>query len=76
MICVVALELTERLSDVFPLCPPLCVQLSVSSLFRGLDLQLLQPTSLSLLYSGTPLANDSTVTLDPMEISTYKLKIC
>ena len=58
------------------LCVLPSVQLSVSSLFRGLDLQLLQPTSLSLLYSGTPLANDSTVTLDPMEISTYKLKIC
>ncbi|XP_063052650.1 alpha-mannosidase 2x [Engraulis encrasicolus] len=50
-------------------------QVSVSSLFRGLDLQLLQPTSLSLLYGGAPLANDSSVTLEPMEISTYKLKL-
>ncbi|XP_062403410.1 alpha-mannosidase 2x [Sardina pilchardus] len=50
-------------------------QLAVSSLFRGLDLQLLQPTSLSLLYPGTPLANDSAITLEPMDISTYKLKL-
>ncbi|XP_041966590.1 LOW QUALITY PROTEIN: alpha-mannosidase 2x [Alosa sapidissima] len=50
-------------------------QLTMSSLFRGLDLQLLQPTSLSLLYPGTPLANDSAITLEPMEISTYKLKL-
>ncbi|XP_030621730.1 alpha-mannosidase 2x isoform X2 [Chanos chanos] len=50
-------------------------QLSISGLFRGLELQLLQPMSLSLMYSAAPLANDSTVTLDPMEISAYKLKL-
>uniref|UniRef100_A0A7N8XP04 mannosyl-oligosaccharide 1,3-1,6-alpha-mannosidase n=1 Tax=Mastacembelus armatus TaxID=205130 RepID=A0A7N8XP04_9TELE len=50
-------------------------QLSVSGLFKNLDLQLLQPMSLTLMHSSTPLANDSTISLDPMEISTFKLKL-
>ncbi|XP_034032719.1 alpha-mannosidase 2x isoform X1 [Thalassophryne amazonica] len=50
-------------------------QLSVSGLFKNLDLQLLQPVSLTLMYASTPLANDSTVSLDPMEVSAYKLKL-
>uniref|UniRef100_A0A672LF11 mannosyl-oligosaccharide 1,3-1,6-alpha-mannosidase n=1 Tax=Sinocyclocheilus grahami TaxID=75366 RepID=A0A672LF11_SINGR len=51
-------------------------QLSISGLFRGLDLQLLQPMSLSLMHSQPPLSNDSSVNLEPMEISAYKLKLC
>uniref|UniRef100_A0A8C7XYG9 mannosyl-oligosaccharide 1,3-1,6-alpha-mannosidase n=1 Tax=Oryzias sinensis TaxID=183150 RepID=A0A8C7XYG9_9TELE len=50
-------------------------QLNVSSLFKNLDLQLLQPVSLTLMYSSTPLANHSTISLDPMEISAFKLKL-
>ncbi|XP_077452238.1 alpha-mannosidase 2x isoform X1 [Stigmatopora argus] len=50
-------------------------QMNVSGLFKNLDLQLLQPTSLTLMYSSPPLANTSTVSLDPMEISTFKLKL-
>uniref|UniRef100_A0A671Y3G4 Alpha-mannosidase n=1 Tax=Sparus aurata TaxID=8175 RepID=A0A671Y3G4_SPAAU len=50
-------------------------QLSVSGLFKNLDLQLLQPTSLTLMHSGAPLANDSSISLDPMEISAFKLKL-
>nr|XP_043892060.1 alpha-mannosidase 2x isoform X3 [Solea senegalensis] len=50
-------------------------QLSISGLFKNLDLQLLQPMSLTLMHSGSPLANDSTVSLDPMEISAFKLKL-
>lgn len=50
-------------------------QLSVSGLFRNLDLHLLQPMSLSLMYSGSPLANDTTISLDPMEISTFRVKL-
>uniref|UniRef100_A0A8D3E5P5 Alpha-mannosidase n=1 Tax=Scophthalmus maximus TaxID=52904 RepID=A0A8D3E5P5_SCOMX len=50
-------------------------QLSVSGLFRDLDLQLLQPMSLTLMHPGTPLANDSSLSLDPMEISAFKLKL-
>ncbi|XP_042571064.1 alpha-mannosidase 2x-like [Cyprinus carpio] len=51
-------------------------QLSISGLFRGLDLQLLQPMSLSLMHSQPPLSNDSSINLEPMEISAYKLKLC
>uniref|UniRef100_A0A8C7LVW5 Uncharacterized protein n=1 Tax=Oncorhynchus mykiss TaxID=8022 RepID=A0A8C7LVW5_ONCMY len=50
-------------------------QLGVSSLFRNLDLQLLQPVSLSLMYSSPPLANDSSISLEPMEISAFRLKL-
>ncbi|XP_041853892.1 alpha-mannosidase 2x [Melanotaenia boesemani] len=50
-------------------------QLNISSLFKNLDLQLLQPMSLTLMHSSSPLANDSTISLDPMEISTFKLKL-
>uniref|UniRef100_A0A8C7JUH7 Alpha-mannosidase n=1 Tax=Oncorhynchus kisutch TaxID=8019 RepID=A0A8C7JUH7_ONCKI len=49
--------------------------LGVSSLFRNLDLQLLQPVSLSLMYSSPPLANDSSISLEPMEISAFRLKL-
>ncbi|XP_051976058.1 alpha-mannosidase 2x isoform X2 [Xyrauchen texanus] len=51
-------------------------QLSVPGLFRGLDLHLLQPMSLSLMHSQPPLSNDSSVSLEPMELSAYKLKLC
>ncbi|KAM8861457.1 alpha-mannosidase 2x isoform 2-T2 [Synchiropus picturatus] len=50
-------------------------QVSISGLFKNLDLQLLQPTSLTLMHSSPPLANDSAVSLEPMEISTFKLKL-
>uniref|UniRef100_A0A669F496 Alpha-mannosidase n=1 Tax=Oreochromis niloticus TaxID=8128 RepID=A0A669F496_ORENI len=33
------------------------------------------PMSLTLMHSGTPLANNTTITLDPMEISAFKLKL-
>lgn len=50
-------------------------KLSVSNLFKNVDLQLLQPMSLTLMHSSMPLANDSTISLDPMEISAFKLKL-
>uniref|UniRef100_A0A3Q2DSS8 mannosyl-oligosaccharide 1,3-1,6-alpha-mannosidase n=1 Tax=Cyprinodon variegatus TaxID=28743 RepID=A0A3Q2DSS8_CYPVA len=50
-------------------------RLGVWSLFKNLDLQLLQPMSLTLMHSSMPLANDSTISLDPMEISAFKLKL-
>ncbi|KAI4826042.1 hypothetical protein KUCAC02_021698 [Chaenocephalus aceratus] len=49
--------------------------LSVSGLFQTLDLQLLQPMSLTLMHPSTPLTNDSSISLDPMEISAFKLKL-
>uniref|UniRef100_A0A671PXM4 Alpha-mannosidase n=1 Tax=Sinocyclocheilus anshuiensis TaxID=1608454 RepID=A0A671PXM4_9TELE len=39
-------------------------------------LVLLQPMSLSLMHSQPPLSNDSSINLEPMEISAYKLKLC
>lgn len=50
-------------------------KLTVSGLFRGLDLQSLQPMSLTLMYAGTPVSNSSTISLEPMELSTYKIKL-
>ncbi|XP_037538643.1 alpha-mannosidase 2x [Nematolebias whitei] len=50
-------------------------QLSISSLFKNVDLHLLQPMSLTLMQSSKPLANDSTISLDPMEISTFRIKL-
>lgn len=50
-------------------------QLSVSGLFRNLEVQLLQPVSLTLMHSSAPLANDSAVSLEPMELSAFKLKL-
>ncbi|XP_017278530.1 alpha-mannosidase 2x isoform X1 [Kryptolebias marmoratus] len=50
-------------------------QLSVSSLFKNVDLHLLQPMSLTLMQSSKPLANDSTISLQPMEISTFRIKL-
>ncbi|XP_036431787.1 alpha-mannosidase 2x isoform X2 [Colossoma macropomum] len=50
-------------------------KLAVSALFRGLDLQLLQPMSLTLMYSAAPLSNSSIISLEPMELSTFKLRL-
>ncbi|XP_015744480.2 alpha-mannosidase 2x isoform X2 [Python bivittatus] len=50
--------------------------LSLGSLFQGLDLISLQPSSLTLMY---PLAiaspNSTTIHLDPMEIATFRLRL-
>lgn len=59
----------------FSLLALFCLQLSVSGLFKNLDVQLLQPMSLTLMYSSPPLANESAVSLDPMEMATFKLKL-
>ncbi|XP_061825941.1 alpha-mannosidase 2x isoform X2 [Nerophis lumbriciformis] len=50
-------------------------QLNISSLFKDVELQLLQPTSLTFMYSSPPLANHSIVSLNPMDISAFKLKL-
>ena len=69
------LPLFHKLYPSLALSPCLFLQLGVSSLFRNLDLQLLQPVSLSLMYSSPPMANDSSVSLEPMEISAFRLKL-
>ncbi|XP_036400375.1 alpha-mannosidase 2x isoform X2 [Megalops cyprinoides] len=50
-------------------------KLAVAGLFQGLDVHLIQPVSLSLMYSSTPLSNGSSISLDPMEISAFRLKL-
>ncbi|KAG9352329.1 hypothetical protein JZ751_020742 [Albula glossodonta] len=50
-------------------------KLAIAGLFQGLDLHLIQPVSLSLMYSSNPLSNSSHVKLDPMEISAFRLKL-
>ncbi|KAE8618087.1 hypothetical protein XENTR_v10009274 [Xenopus tropicalis] len=51
-------------------------KLSLGSLFLGLDIGTVQPTSLTLMYSLAFPSNNSnpTVSMDPMEISTYRLR--
>nr|XP_015199115.1 PREDICTED: alpha-mannosidase 2x isoform X2 [Lepisosteus oculatus] len=49
-------------------------KLSLSGLFQALDVQSVQPMSLSLMYAGTPLSNGSLIKMDPMEISTFKIR--
>uniref|UniRef100_A0A8C9SXX2 Alpha-mannosidase n=1 Tax=Scleropages formosus TaxID=113540 RepID=A0A8C9SXX2_SCLFO len=44
-------------------------------LLQSLDVHLLQPMSLSLMFSSTPLTNTSVIHLDPMEISTFRIKL-
>uniref|UniRef100_A0A8C3B5H9 Alpha-mannosidase n=1 Tax=Cyclopterus lumpus TaxID=8103 RepID=A0A8C3B5H9_CYCLU len=74
----VLLLLTSKLTRVFCVSsrtPTRRLLTPVSGLFKNLDLQLLQPMSLTLMHASTPLANESTISLDPMEISAFKLKL-
>ncbi|KAM6426153.1 alpha-mannosidase 2x isoform 1-T1 [Liasis olivaceus] len=50
--------------------------LSLGSLFQGLDLISLQPSSLTLMYPlATASPNSTTIHLDPMEIATFRLRL-
>ncbi|KAM4747675.1 alpha-mannosidase 2x-like isoform 2-T2 [Rhinophrynus dorsalis] len=51
-------------------------KMSLGGLFLGLEVGILQPTSLTLMYSLASPSNYSnpTVSMDPMEISTYRLR--
>ncbi|XP_055518569.1 alpha-mannosidase 2x isoform X1 [Leucoraja erinacea] len=49
-------------------------KLSVGSLFQGLDVVNLQPSSLTLLYTAKPV-NSSLVFLRPMEIATFRIRM-
>ncbi|XP_060035462.1 alpha-mannosidase 2x [Erinaceus europaeus] len=50
-------------------------KVTLSSLFQGLDVGFLQPTSLTLLYPlGAP-SNSTDVSLEPMEIATFRLRL-
>uniref|UniRef100_A0A672PB92 Alpha-mannosidase n=1 Tax=Sinocyclocheilus grahami TaxID=75366 RepID=A0A672PB92_SINGR len=55
----------------------MCVSVDFACCETDEDLEfLLQPMSLSLMHSQPPLSNDSSINLEPMEISAYKLKLC
>ncbi|XP_077174306.1 alpha-mannosidase 2x isoform X3 [Paroedura picta] len=50
--------------------------LSLSSLFQGLELASVQPSSLTLMYPLAPASSNNTVIhLDPMEIATFRLRL-
>ncbi|XP_036590941.1 alpha-mannosidase 2x isoform X2 [Trichosurus vulpecula] len=50
-------------------------KVALGSLFQGLDVGFLQPTSLTLLYAlGSP-SNSMDIHLEPMEISTFRLRL-
>jgi alpha-mannosidase II len=54
------------------LSPP---QVALGSLFHGLDILFLQPTSLTLLYPLASPANSTDIYLEPMEIATFRLRL-
>lgn len=50
-------------------------QVALGSLFRGLDVGSLQPTSLTLLYPLASPSNSTDIYLEPMEIATFRLRL-
>ncbi|XP_072656505.1 alpha-mannosidase 2x isoform X3 [Canis lupus baileyi] len=48
---------------------------ALGSLFHGLDVGFLQPTSLTLLYPLAAPSNSTDVYLEPMEIATFRLRL-
>lgn len=50
-------------------------QVALGSLFHGLDVGFLQPTSLTLLYPLASPSNSTDIYLEPMEIATFRLRL-
>nr|XP_013806512.1 PREDICTED: alpha-mannosidase 2x isoform X2 [Apteryx mantelli mantelli] len=50
-------------------------KLVLGSLFQGLELSSLQPTSLTLMYPLGTAPNSTTIRLDPMEIATFRIRL-
>lgn len=50
-------------------------QVALGSLFYGLDVSFLQPTSLTLLYPLAAPANGTDLYLEPMEVATFRLRL-
>lgn len=50
-------------------------KVALGSLFHGLDVGFLQPTSLTLLYPLASPSNSTDVSLEPMEIATFRLRL-
>jgi len=53
----------------------LFLQLALGSLFQGLELSSLQPTSLTLMYPLGTASNSTNIRLDPMEIATFRIRL-
>ena len=49
--------------------------MALGSLFHGLDVVFLQPTSLTLLYPLALPSNSTDVYVEPMEIATFRLRL-
>lgn len=49
--------------------------MALGSLFHGLDVGFLQPTSLTLLYPLASPSNSTDIYLEPMEIATFRLRL-
>lgn len=54
---------------------PSSAQVALGSLFHGLDVGFLQPTSLTLLYPLASPSNSTDVYLEPMEVATFRLRL-
>lgn len=50
-------------------------KIPLSTLFKDLDINSIQETSLTLMHDGKTVARDSTLDLKPMEIYTFKVKL-
>ncbi|XP_025774517.1 alpha-mannosidase 2x [Puma concolor] len=50
-------------------------KVALGSLFHGLDVGFLQPTSLTLLYPLASPSNSTDIYLEPMEIATFRLRL-
>uniref|UniRef100_A0A8C3LCP6 Alpha-mannosidase n=1 Tax=Chrysolophus pictus TaxID=9089 RepID=A0A8C3LCP6_CHRPC len=50
-------------------------QLALGSLFQGLELGSLQPTSLTLMYPLGTASNSTNIQLHPMEIATFRIRL-
>lgn len=50
-------------------------QVALGSLFRGLDVGFLQPTSLTLLYPLASPSNSTDIYMEPMEVATFRLRL-
>lgn len=49
--------------------------MALGSLFQGLELGSLQPTSLTLMYPLGTASNSTNIRLDPMEIATFRIRL-
>lgn len=51
------------------------MQVALGTLFQGLDVTFLQPSSLTLLYPLASPSNSTDIYLEPMEVATFRLRL-